>query len=563
MIHSLTIVLSGSAGQGLKTLETLLSHSIKQSYHLFTTAEIMSRIRGGNNTVELRIGHDEIYAYKDQIDLLFLLNSNSYYRLPKRINKNTQIFGEMNYLTPEQKKDTKGIFNTLNVSDLAKEAGSVLYSNIVLYGFISGLLHIDKNFCINLIQKTFQNKNESILEGNKKAFHQGYTESTNYSFKFNLKTTSNYQTQKIINGTEAISIGAIAGGINYISSYPMSPATGVLEYLAHKGDDFDIIVEQAEDEIAAINMSLGAWYAGARSMVTTSGGGFALMEEAVSLAGITEMPSVIHIAQRPGPGTGLPTRTEQGDLNLAVYSGHGEFPRIVLAPGNLEDGVLLTQKAFYLADKYQVPVFILSDQYYLDSKAPIHNIRLPESPLKSFIIETDESYLRYKFTENNISPRGIPNFGEGLVKVDSDEHDEQGSITEEFDVRIKMNDKRLSKEKAILEEYIEPAFIGPTDYKYLVVGWGSTYGVLKEAIDTQPNHEIGFLHIKQLFPLKSSLKKYFEQASKVLIVENNATGQLNNLLKLYLQVTNTESYLKYNGVPFTIEEIDQKLKEVF
>lgn len=563
MYQSLTLVLSGSAGQGLKTIEELLAATVKTSYNVFTTTEIMSRIRGGNNTIEIRIGKEDIYAYKDQIDLLFLLNKNSYYRLPDRVNGGTRIFGEEGFMSSDEQKDTKASFIPLAVTSLAKESGSVLYSNIVLFGFVSGLLQLNSTIAKAKIAKKFHKKNESVIKGNLKAYDLGYAAANEHQVDLPYDHTDDHRKKRMINGTEAISIGALAGGVNYIASYPMSPATGVLEYLAEKGDAFGVIVEQAEDEIAAINMSLGAWYAGARSLVTTSGGGFALMEEGVSLSGITETPSVIHIAQRPGPGTGLPTRTEQGDLTLAVYSGHGEFPRIVVAPGTLEDGILLTQQAFYLADKYQVPVFVLSDQFYLDSKAPLKPTTIPSPPLSRYMVKTEKDYLRYQLTENGISPRGIPGYGHGLVKCDSDEHDERGAITEDFDMRIKMNDKRLSKEKLILEDYIQPELIGPDDYKKLIIGWGSTYGVLREAVLSSDNDDVAFLHIKQLFPLDDLIRHYALRAEDILVVENNATGQLRNLLYLNLGIHNTTSYLKYNGVPFTVEEIDKKIKEVF
>ncbi len=563
MFQSLTLVLSGSAGQGLKTIEELLAATVKESYNVFTSQEIMSRIRGGNNTIEIRIGKEDVYAYKDQIDILFLLNKSSYYRLPDRVGSHTKIFGEESFMTQDELNATQAQFTPLAVASIAKEAGSVLYSNIVILGFIAGLIGLEKDIAYIKIKQKFASKNESIINGNLKAFNLGYEKAQNHSIPISIDKTYTHKDKKILNGTQAISIGAIAGGVNYISSYPMSPATGVLEYLADKGDEFGIVVEQAEDEIAAINMCIGSWYTGARSLVTTSGGGFALMEEGISLSGITETPAVIHIAQRPGPGTGLPTRTEQGDLTLAVYSGHGEFPRIVLAPGTLEDGILLTQKAFYLADKYQVPVFVLSDQYYLDSKAPLKSLTIPDQPLKTFMVESDEDYLRYKLTENGISPRAIPGLGKGLVKCDSDEHDERGSITEDFNIRIQMNDKRLGKEKYILEDYISPEIIGSHEYKNLIIGWGSTYGAIKEAVLSSGKDDLAFLHVRQLFPLSQVIADYASKADNILVVENNATGQLNNLLKLNLNINSTNTYLKYNGVPFTVEEIDAKIKEVF
>lgn len=561
MLQSLTIVLSGQAGQGLQTIESLLDKAIQQSYHVFSTKEVMSRVRGGNNTIEIRISSEKVYAYKHTIDMLFLLNNHSFYRLEERINRDTVIFGESSFITEDELSSSGANFQELNLTQLAKEAGSVLFSNTVLFGFISGLLSLDLPTCSKLIKERFKSKAEKIINNNIVALENGFALGAGYTNKPSLNTNTQVKDYKLLNGHQAISIGAIAGGVNYISSYPMSPGTGVLEYLADKGQDFDILVEQAEDEIAAITMTIGAWYAGARALTTTSGGGFALMEEAVSLSGITETPAVIHIAQRPGPGTGLPTRTEQADLNLAVYSGHGEFPRIVLAPGSLEDGILLGQRAFHLAAKYQVPVFILSDQYYLDSKTTVAPLKLSDKYLEPFIVESDDDYLRYKLTDDNISPRAIPGFGTGLVKCDSDEHDERGSITEDFNVRVLMNDKRLNKEALSLEDYVEAELIGPKDYDKLVIGWGSTYGVLKEATQSS-SEKVAFLHLKQVYPLSDDIKELIDQADTTVLFENNATGQLANLIKLKLDRSVTHQVLKYNGMPFTIEEVDAKLKEV-
>ena len=563
MFKSLTLVLSGQAGQGLKTIEELLGKAIKQRYHVFSTPEVMSRVRGGNNTVEIRLSDEPVYGYKDSIDALFLLNDHAYNRLTQRITDTSLIFGEEGFLDSERKAALGDRYRTLPISDLTKEAGSVLYGNTLIYGFISGLLALDLEEGKVLLKSKFSSKNDKIIQGNLKAYDLGYDEGSKHRGINTIDPTDAVASRKIINGTQAIAMGALAGGINYMASYPMSPATGVLEYIAGKSNDFEIVVEQAEDEIAALNMVIGGWYAGARAMATTSGGGFALMEEAVSLSGITETPAVIHIAQRPGPGTGLPTRTEQGDLNLAVYSGHGEFPRIVLAPGTLEEGILLTQRAFYLADKYQVPVFVLSDQYYLDSKRPVAPVDLDPEALTSFVVKSEKDYLRYKLTPKGISPRAIPGHGEGLVKCDSDEHDEEGTITEDFNVRIKMNKKRLGKEALILQDYIPPELVGPKDYKKLIIGWGSTYGVVKEAIESQASGEVAYLHLKELFPLGAVIKEFIGQADKVTVIENNATGQLAGLLKLHLDIDVHDKLLKYNGVPFTIEEVDHYIKEVF
>lgn len=561
MKQELSIVLSGEAGQGLQTIEDFLVKAISRTYYVFSTKEVMSRVRGGNNSVEIRVSNTPVYAYKEHIDLLFLLNDHSFYRLTDRIDSDSLIFGEQ--VSPDQDVhyDLGNQFVPLSITKLAKEAGSFLFGNTILFGMIAGMLQLDQDYCHQLITERFASKSTKIIDGNLTAFNIGFELGVPYKSKHAL-VPQNTKDYRIITGTEAIGIGALGGGCNFIASYPMSPATGVLIYLSEKSNDFEIFVEQAEDEIAALNMTIGAWYAGARALATTSGGGFALMEEAVSLSGITETPCVIHIAQRPGPGTGLPTRTAQEDLNLAIYAGHGEFSRIVYAPGHMEDAIKLSQKAFYYADQYQIPTFILSDQYLLDSNYQMAPFKLEAKYLESFVVPSDSDYKRYKLTENGISPRAIPNNGVGLVKVDSDEHTEEGKITEDFEVRVQQNDKRLARRDLLLNDYEAAELIGPKDYDVLIVGWGSTYGVLKEYIDHYNNGKVAYLYVKQPFPLHASLKSYFDQATTIIDVENNATAQFASILKLELDVSVTHKLLKYNGVPFSIEDVVSYMKEV-
>ena len=254
-------------------------------------------------------------------------------------------------------------------------------------------------------------------------------------------------------------MGCIAGGLRFMASYPMTPSSELQVFIAKYSTEFNIIFEQSEDEISGINMGLGASYAGARSMVATSGSGFALMEEGVGLAKINETPIVIYLGQRPGPAVGLPTRTSQEDLNLALY-GHGETPKIIFAPGKLEDAFYLSQRAFNIADKYQIPVFILSDQYFSDIYYNIPSINLENVKIEDHIIKTDENYKRYELTDNGISPRGIPGFGDGVVVVDPHEHDEKGHITEDEKIRTKMVEKRLKKLEGIKKDTIPPELIG-------------------------------------------------------------------------------------------------------
>jgi 2-oxoglutarate ferredoxin oxidoreductase subunit alpha len=478
-----------------------------------------------------------------------------------RISSETLILGEKEIFEGEYHGDRAV---DIPLSKIASEVGSRIYSNTVAVGMLSCLFGVEPKILDDYLKQQFSNKGETIVEKNVEAAKRGYEISSDLleTGKVEIDVQKNPQVEDdvLISGTDAVAMGAIAGGCNFVSFYPMSPATGVSVFLAQHSEDFGIIVEQAEDEIAAMNMVIGAWYAGARAMTSTSGGGFALMVEGLSLAGILETPVVIHLGQRPGPATGLPTRTEQADLSFALYSGHGEFPRIILTPGTIQEAFYLTQRAFDLADKYQVPVIILTDQYMLDSYYNVPSLDLSDVKSERHIVQADKEYKRYKLTESGVSPRGIPGFGDGLVCVDSDEHDEEGYITEDFDVRVKMVDKRLKKLDLIREEVIPPELIGAQNYKTLVIGWGSTYSAIKEAVENLERDDVAFLHFKQAYPLHGDTASYLEKAERLVIIENNATSQFGGLIKLHTGFEMDKKILKYNGLPFSVEEVEEGLR---
>lgn len=446
---------------------------------------------------------------------------------------------------------------------MAKEIGNAVYANIVAVGALCNIFDIKFEIAEEYIKQRFKNKDQKIIDDNIMAWKKGYGNAEIKLEKEKIIITKLIKVKDdlLINGAEVIGFGALAGGCNFLAAYPMSPSTGVLIFLAEQAAEMGIIVEQAEDEISVINMALGAWYAGARAMVCTSGGGFALMCEGLSLAGMIESPIVINLAQRPGPATGLPTRTEQGDLELALYAGHGDFPRIILAPGTLEDGFVLTKKAFDLADKFQVPVFILSDQYYMDCYYNISSLDLNNDKVNSYFIKTNKDYQRYKLTSDGVSPRGIPGFGEGLVKVDSDEHDEDGHITEDLNWRTTIVNKRMKKMALIKKEIIAPELIGPTDYKYLIVCWGSTFPIIKEALVRIKSKDISLLYFKQVYPLHTDTIKYLNKAKKTIIIENNFKSQFGNLIKLNTGKEFDCIILKYNGLCFSVEELVTQLQK--
>ncbi len=561
-----SIVLCGQAGMGIQTVEGILTRMLKLAgYNVFATKEYMSRVRGGNNSTQIRVSSRPVSAFANRIDLLIPLNKGAVQHLQKRISQETIVLAETEVVGDEA---VSGRFRFVEApfTKIATDIGNKVYSNVVAVGMLAGLLGMELSNVCDYVKQFFSTKTADIVQKNVQAAEAGFRLAEDLArrekISIDISYGANVKDQILLSGSEAVALGAIAGGCNFVSAYPMSPSTSVLVFLAKHAKDFGIIAEQAEDEIAAMNMVIGAWYAGARAMVTTSGGGFALMTEGLSLAGMLEMPVVIHLGQRPGPATGLPTRTEQADLELALYAGHGEFPRIIFAPGKIEDAFYLTQKAFNLADKYQVPVFILTDQYFLDSYYNIHPFDLSDMKVEKCFIKTQKDYKRYELTDNGVSPRGIPGFGKGLVVVDSDEHDTQGHITEDLDLRVAMVDKRLKKAESIKNEIIPPELVGPDDYKTLIVCWGSTYNVVSEAVRDLSRGDVSLLCFNQVYPLHGKTADYLKKADKTIIIESNATSQFGKLIKLYTGIEVDEKILKYSGLSFTVEEITESLRSI-
>lgn len=550
----LTIVLAGEAGQGIQTIEALLTRLLKSGgYHIFATKEYMSRVRGGMNSTTLRVASRRVAALPEKIDLLIPLHRDAMTHLRHRLSEETVIIGD-------QEKIGYRPMIEVPLMKIAVEMGNSVYANTLAIGLLAGLFKIDPEECRQAIAKYFGSKGVEIREKNVAAALRGYELGAGLAGQIDIEIArdASVAEEVMLTGGEAVALGALAGGCNYLCAYPMSPGTAVLTHMAAYAKVVDVIVEQVEDEIGVVNMAIAAWYAGARAMVTTSGGGFALMTEGVSLAGMIETPLVVHLAQRPGPATGLPTRTEQGDLNLVLYAGHGEFPRIILAPKNIEEAFSLSQQAFNLADKYQVPVFILTDQYLMDTYYNLPRFKMDHLPVEKHFARTREDYRRFRLTATGISPRGVPGFGEGIVCVDSDEHDEGGYITEDTNLRAKMVEKRLRKAVVVKKDALPPAFTGAEGYETLVVGWGSTAPAIAEAMGRIGRSDLAHLHFSWVYPLAEETAVYLQKAKKIIVVEGNATGQFGQLLKLTTG-RQIESILKYNGLPFSVEELVREI----
>jgi 2-oxoglutarate ferredoxin oxidoreductase subunit alpha len=555
----LNILIGGAAGQGLVTVGQILSKTLVQGgYFITVTQSYQSRIRGGHNTFTVRVGVDEVMAPKEQVDLLVAFNEET-------VKLNREYLAPDGLIVVDEAINVQGnhIFK-IPFHELAKDR----FINIAALGCVGALLGLKEDLIAKTLDHFFGKKTASLADENREALDGAFKWSSDHApSEFQLSGVPEMSSRLMMNGNEAIALGAISAGVRFGSFYPMTPSTSIMLNLAANAGKAGLVIEQAEDEIAAINMALGASFAGAPAMVSTSGGGFALMVEGVSLAAMTETPIVIAVAQRPGPATGLPTRTEQADLDLVLYAGHGEFPRAILCPGTVEECFYLTRKAFELAERYQSPVFILTDQFLADSYravTPFDLEGLPRISVGAREVKTD-SYNRYSITKNGISPRLIPGKTKHLVVADSDEHTEDGHITEDLYIRKQMVEKRFRKEEGIRKEVITPHMDSEKDPDLLILSWGSTKGAVLEAALRMKNegHSVSTIHFSQVWPL---IPEHFlgrmEDAKEVICVEGNATGQLARIIRRETGFLMTKKVLRYDGLPITPEFIMRELGTV-
>jgi 2-oxoglutarate ferredoxin oxidoreductase subunit alpha len=415
-------------------------------------------------------------------------------------------------------------------------------------------------------------KTHEAGESNFRAASAGYQHAKN-TFKGDFEQIMPVPGSKqrmLLNGNESIALGAIAAGCKFMSAYPMTPVTPIMEYLAAKSFDLDLVVVQPEDEISAINMVVGAAFTGTRAMTATSGGGFCLMVEGLSLAGITETPVVVVLGQRAGPAIGLPTRTEQGELLFALHDGHGEFPQAVLAPASVEDAFWSTIKAFNLAERYQIPVIILTDHYLASSYTTTEKYDLEKVKIDRGQLLTKEEvgklkdYKRHQITDSGISPRVLPLQGKVLVATDSDEHNENGHPVEDAETRERMMLKRLRKLNGLATEISNPRAQQVSGAEITLIGWGSTYGAIKEAVSLLKKEgvEANILHLNEIWPFPSrAVSTALDSTVKNVVIENNATGQLVNLIRAETGIKVNRNILKFDGRPFSPEYIVRELKK--
>ncbi|WP_367343394.1 2-oxoacid:acceptor oxidoreductase subunit alpha [Methanomethylovorans sp.] len=570
MEHDISIRIGGEAGQGIQTIGFALAKTFQKSgLYVFSTQYYLSRVRGGNNYFQIRVSDRPVRAMSDRLDMLIALDRASVEKYMDDLNEGVVLLDAEEFNIPSH---DERLFDVPFQKIATDTGGSKLYTNAVAMGAVLGLLCFELNHLEDVLRDTFSQKGEKIVHSNVLAARAGYEHAQNNykgKCKYSFEKASRTSMKMLIDGNDAVGLGALAAGVQFLASYPMTPSTGVMDFVAAHADRFNVVVEQAEDEISALNMVLGASFAGARAMTTTSGGGFCLMAEALGLAGMTETPAVIFLGQRPGPSTGLPTMTEQGDLLFALHASHGEFPRCILAPKTPDDAFYLTSKAFDLADKYQVPVFVMSDQYLIDSQFTCERFDTSKIAIHRHLLSDDElgtmgTYKRYTITPDGISPRALPGQSRHLVVADSDEHNEEGHIDQTADNRILMMEKRMRKLKGLTMEMERPEVYGPQEADITLIGWGSSYGPLTEAVEllNKEGQSLNLVHFTHIYPINSEeIRNIITGKGTTICVENNATGQFAKLLKAEADISVDMNLLRYDGMPFTPGYIMRALYE--
>lgn len=560
----LTIIVAGAAGQGMQTIAAILAKALtRQGYSVHCTHDLMSRIRGGHNFTAVRISDRPVNSPAERANILVALDRDSVdLHLGELVDGGVAVV-DSKIPQPGTTDHRVNLF-PVPLEGLAVEHGrDKRMANAVACGAIFSLMSYDIDVLADTLGDIFSAKGDPVVEANIRAARAGY-EFAEREFKGACPYCALHARQDdpvrrlLMTGSEAVGYGALVAGVRFLSAYPMSPATAVMEYLAARQREVGaLLVEQAEDEIAAVNMAIGAAVAGARAMTCTSGGGFALMAEGLSLAGMAEVPLVLYVAQRPGPATGFPTRTEQGDLLFALHGGHGEFARAILCPGDAGEAIDAMTRAFNLADRYQTPVIVLGDQHLGDSHWTLDAIDPGRIPIdRGKLLDAWDAargeYRRYQLSPDGVSPRLVPGKAGQVQYWDSDEHTEEGHITESAAVRRQMVAKRLHKLKGLAVESLPPSVHDRGD-DVALVGFGSSKHAVIEAVDLLAGRGVkaSAVHFPQAWPLHPDTAGLLGEFLTVVVVEQNATGQFARLLHSETGIRPQGPILRFDGRPLT------------
>ncbi len=546
-----SVLVGGQAGDGIKQAGNTIARLLNRvGYWVFVYEDYPSIIRGGHNFAIIRAHQQKILAHTDKIDILIALNQDTIEKHSERLKEKHLIIFDSS--------STKAEGLGLPLGEIVKNKGlPQIVRNTAALGALASVLGIEFSIVEDVIKSSIKKKTKENIEVAKEV----YDRAKKFENSFKLSVLKN-QPKPLLTGNEAIALGAVKGGLKLYIAYPMTPASSILHYLAEHEDELNIATVHPENEIGVIGMAQGAAYAGIKTMIGTSGGGFALMTEHLSLAGQAEIPTVCVLSQRPAPATGVPTYTAQGDLFFALHAGHGDFARVVVAPGDIEEAFYLTVEALNLAWQFQVPVILLCDKHLSEStfSAEFDESKIVvESPK---LWKGEGEYRKYVLTKDGVSPLAFPGDEKATVKSNSYECDEFGITTEDPQLVTKGHEKRLKKMKTIENELKKKETVkiyGNPKSDVVLITWGSTKGAVEEVAQTYNLKVVQPLYLEP-FPIWD-LRKHLEGAKKIIGVEVNSTGQLCNLLE-FKGLKVDERILKYDGRPFTVDELEEKIKKI-
>ncbi len=582
-MQEITIGIGGAAGDGLdKSGDTLAKTAGRLGLHVFAYNSYQSIIRGGHIWLRVRIGQEKVYSHGDHLQALIALNQDSIERHAGEVEAGGVILFNSDRLKLDQSLAGRDVqIMPLPMKEVTaavvEKHGPIqpIMQNTVAVGAIMYLARIDFAEAAGVLEDTFKHKGQQVVDLNVALLQSGYDYAREHGKPLSMEWQFTRVRRPFVTGNEAIAIGAAAAGCKFYAAYPMTPASTILHWMAAHAKKVDICVKQAEDELAVVNMAVGAGLAGVRSMCATAGGGFALMTEAIGMAGITEAPVVCVEVQRGGPSTGLPTKTEQGDLFQVLGASQGEFPRMIVAPSDVVDAYWATVEAFNMAEKYQLPVIIMSDLLLsehpetIDAGALNADVQIDRGEVVNQWDRKNGRYKRFALTASGVSPRAVPGTADACYVSGTDEHDEESILISDMftspPVRRKMMEKRMRKMDGLKKELAAPQLEGPADADVTLVGWGSTKGVIKEAIEllAADGVKANQLHIKYVVPFhQEEVHKALAAAKKKISVEANFTSQIARYIRMETGITMDGHVNRYDGEPLEPAEIARRVKDI-
>jgi len=576
MINQLSWKVGGQQGEGIESTGEIFSIALNRlGYYLYGYRHFSSRIKGGHTNNKIRVSTTQVRTISDDLDILVAFDQETIDLNYKELHDKGVIIADAKF-NPNKPADTNASMVAVPFTEIATELGTSLMKNMVAIGATCAVLNLEVGVFEDVVQEIFGRKGQQVVEKNMEAIKAGFdymNENLGQIEQRELEKADGKKRMFMI-GNDAIALGALAGGCRFMAAYPITPASDIMEYLIKKLPALGGSVIQTEDEIAACTMAIGAGYGGVRALTASSGPGLSLKMEAIGLSGITETPLVIVDTQRGGPSTGLPTKQEHSDLMAMIYGTHGEIPKIVLAPSTVQEAFYDTAEAFNLAEEYQVPVIVLSDLQLSLGKQTVEPLDYDQVEIRRGKLvseelpelENKEYFKRYEVTEDGISPRPIPGMKNGIHHVTGVEHDETGKPSESAANRVAQMDKRFRKLENI--KFNTPVYKNAPheEADLLIVGFNSTRGAIEEAMGRleKDGIKVNHAHVRLVYPFPTDeLLPLVKSAKQVAVVENNATGQLANLIKMNVgHAEKIHKVLKYDGNPFLPHEVHTRCKEL-